>query len=322
MKSINSVISKKYNASSCISFAVSLLKTIFLICMSFIVLYPIIYMFSMAFRASDDLHNPLVIWVPLNFTLENFIDVIDIMNYKTVFLNTFSMALICTVINMALCASTAYGLARFKFRLSKLVFFGVVFTIIVPMQCISTPLYLLFKNFDFGGIGSLSGLIAGKYFTVNLLDTLWPMVLPALFGMGLRSGLFIYIFQQFFRGLPKEIEDAAYIDGCSIPRTFVSVMLPNSRSAIISCTLFSFVWYWNDYHMTSLYFNDIFSLNYALSTLADALRNTGLNSWVDPYSIVTRMQAGCLLVIFPMLIIYVFLQRFFTESIDKIGIVG
>ena len=91
------------------------------------------------------------------------------------------------------------------------------------------------------------GMITGKYLTVNMLNSSAPMIISSLFGMGLRSGLFIYIFQQFFRGLPRELEDAAYIDGCSIPKTFLSVMLPNSRSAIVACILFSFVWYWNDY---------------------------------------------------------------------------
>lgn len=301
---------------------VSLLKAVFLICMCFVVLYPILYMISMAFRSPSDLHNPTVIWIPLNFTLANFKSVFSLMKYDKVFFNTLIMAATNTLLNVAVCACTAYGLARFKFRINKLMFTLIIFTIIVPAQCISTPLYLLYRNFDFFGIGSIVGLITGKYLTVNLLNTQAPMLVSSLFGMGLRSGLFIYIFQQFFRGLPRELEDAAYIDGCSIPRTFLSVMLPNSRSAIVSCILFSFVWYWNDYYTTSLYFNDIFSLNGALANLSATLRSVGINSWVDPYSIVTQMQAGCLLVILPMLIIYIFLQRLFTEAIDKTGIVG
>lgn len=301
---------------------VGLLKAIFLICMCFVVLYPIIYMVSMALRQSSDLRNPTVIWIPLNFTFENFKSVISLMNYDKVFFNTLFMAISNTFLNVSICACTAYGLARFKFRINKLLFALIIFTIIVPAQCISTPLYLLYRNFDFFGIGSLVGMITGKYLTVNMLNSSAPMIISSLFGMGLRSGLFIYIFQQFFRGLPRELEDAAYIDGCSIPKTFLSVMLPNSRSAIVSCILFSFVWYWNDYYMTSLYFNDIFSLNGALANLSDTLRSVGINSWVDPYSIVTQMQAGCILVILPMLVIYIFLQRLFTEAIDKTGIVG
>ena len=300
----------------------SVLKAAFLICMCFVVLYPILYMFSMAFRASDDLHDPTVIWIPLHFTLENFTDVIELMDYKNVFLNTLFTAATCTALNVSICACSAYGLARFKFRFSKLIFSLIIFTIIVPAQCMATPLYLQYRNFDFLGIGTLIGWITGNYLTINLLNTPAPMMISAILGLGLRSGLFIYIFQQFFRGLPRELEDAAYIDGCSIPKTFVSVMLPNSRSAIVSCVLFSFVWYWNDYFMSSLYFSKTFSLNSALSGLVDALRVSGLNSWEDPYLIVTRMQAGCLLVIIPMLILYIFLQRLFTESIDKTGIVG
>lgn len=301
---------------------IGFIKAIFLICMCFVVLYPIMYMISMALREPSDLRNPVVIWIPMNFTLENFKSVLKLMDYKSVFFNTLFMALSCTVINVAVCACTAYGLARFKFKINKLLFSCIIFTIIVPAQCISTPLYLLFRNFDFLGIGSLFGVLTGKYLTVNLLDTPGPMIISALLGMGLRSGLFVYIFQQFFRGIPKELEEAAYIDGCSIFKTFISIMIPNARSAIVSCVLFSFVWYWNDYYMSMLYYSDVFSLNAALSTLSDSLRSVGINSWVDPYSIVTQMQAGCLLVILPMLIIYGFLQRMFTEAIDKTGIVG
>lgn len=301
---------------------ISLFKAVFLVCMCFVVLYPILYMISMALRTSEDLHNPTVIWIPMHFTLENFKDVFRLMDYGTVFTNTLLMAILCTALNVTICACTAYGLARFEFKINKIIFFLCIFTIIVPVQCIATPLYLQFRNFDFLGVGSLIGLFTGKDLTVNLLDTYGTLLIPAIFGQGLRSGLFIYIFQQFFRGIPRELEEAADIDGCSIPRTFISVMVPNAKSAIISCVLFSFVWYWNDYYTTNLYFTDTFSLNGALAGLADTLRSNGLNSWEDPYLIVTRMQAGCLLVIAPMLIVYIILQRQFTESIDRTGLVG
>lgn len=321
------VKSKKIDISSALvdkgpKFIVGFFKATFLICMCFVVLYPILYMISMSLRTSADLHNPTVIWIPLHFTLENFKDVFELMDYTKVFFNTFAMALLGTALNVAVCACTAYGLARFKFKINKLIFFLCIFTIIVPAQCISTPLYLQFRNFDFLGLGSLIGLFTGSNLTVNLLNSYGTMLIPAALGQGLRSGLFIYIFQQFFRGLPRELEDAANVDGCSIPRTFIAVMIPNAKSAIVSCVLFSFVWYWNDYYMTNLFFSDTFSLNSALAALSDTLRSNGLNSWEDPYLIVTRMQAGCLLVILPMLIVYIFLQRLFTESIDKTGIVG
>lgn len=301
---------------------VSFFKGVFLVCMCFVVLYPILYMISMALRTSEDLHDPTVIWIPLHFTLENFKDVFGLMDYPKVFMNTLLMSVLGTALNVAVCACTAYGLARFKFRGSRLIFFLCIFTIIVPVQCIATPLYLQFRNFDFLGLGSIIGLFTGKALTVNLLNTYGTMLIPAAFGQGLRSGLFIYIFQQFFRGLPRELEDAANVDGCSIPKTFISVMIPNAKAAIVSCVLFSFVWYWNDYYTTNLFFTDVFSLNGALAALTDTLRSNGLNSWEDPYLVVTRMQAGCLLVITPMLVVYMFLQRLFTESIDKTGIVG
>ena len=129
----------------------------------------------MALRQSSDLRNPTVIWIPLNFTFENFKSVISLMNYDKVFFNTLFMAISNTLLNVSICACTAYGLARFKFRINKLLFALIIFTIIVPAQCISTPLYLLYRNFDFFGIGSLVGMITGKYLTVNMLNSSAPM---------------------------------------------------------------------------------------------------------------------------------------------------
>ena len=148
-----------------------------------------------------------------------------------------------------------------------------------------------------------------------MLNTPYVLYLPALLGVGIRSGLFIYIFRQFYRNLPKELEDAAYIDGCGYYKTFFRIILPNARTSILTVLLFSVVWYWNDYFMTSMY-TSINTVSTALSMLAESSVN--LDSYIKP----SLLQSGCLLVMLPLLILYLCCERFFTGGIERSGIVG
>lgn len=297
-------------------------RMVLLLCMSFVVLYPILYMISVSLRESADLYDPTVIWIPRNWTLENFTAVIEAMDFWPTLINTLRLSLLSTFFNISVCAVAGYGFARFKFRFRNLAFACVLVTIIIPPQNVSIPMYMQYVNFDFLGIGSLIGLFTGETPGVSLLDSELTIYIPAMLGQGLRAGLFIYIFRQFFRGMPRELEDAAYIDGCGIFKTFWRIMLPNAGSSLLTCSLLSFVWYWNDYYTMSMYFNEPKTLSVALAMLKDVLRGQGLDMYTNPYVIVTQMQAACLLTILPLLIIYIFLQRHFTESIERTGLVG
>ena len=211
----------------------------------------------------------------------------------------------------------------------------VLFTIIVPPQVIYAPTYLSYKSFDFFGLGQIGRLFTGEPFTVNILNTGFSLYLPALLGVGIRSGLFIYIFRQFYRGLPHELEDAAYIDGCGFFRTFFRVILPNASAALLTYVagvgpalltvfLFSIVWYWNDYYYIAMYFSSTKTVSMALSLLPDALATNQATQSLsgDPYLIGTRLQAGALLAITPLLILYLFLQRYFTQGFERTGLTG
>ena len=299
-----------------------LVRLVLLLCMSFVVLYPILYMVSVSFRESRDLYDPTVIWIPKHWTVQNYRDVMEAMNFWPTLAATLRRSLLGTLCNGTICAIAGYGFARFKFRFRNLAFACVLATIIIPPQNVSIPMYMQYVKFDFLGIGSLAGLFTGETAGVPLLNSELTMYIPALLGQGIRAGLFIYIFRQFFRGMPKELEDAAYIDGCGIFKTFWRIMLPNAMPSVLSCSLFSFVWYWNDYYTVSMYFNEPKTLSVALAMLKDVLRGQGLDMYTNPYVIVTQMQAACVLTIVPLLIIYIFLQRYFTESIERTGLVG
>ncbi|MBE5786758.1 MAG: carbohydrate ABC transporter permease [Clostridiales bacterium] len=301
---------------------VTIFRLIFLLMMCFVVLYPLMYMLSVSLRQSKDLYDPTVIWIPRNWTIENYKAVWELIEYPKVLLETFQLTAISTIINVFVCALVGYGFARYNFRGKKLWFGLVIFTLMVPTQTISIPMYVQYVSFDFFFLGQIGRLFTGEAWTMKLLDTPLVYYLPAAFGQGIRSGLFIFIFRQFFRGMPKELEDAAYIDGCGVFATFIRIMIPCAVPAFVTSILFSSVWYWNDYYMASMYFSDANTLAVSLGTLADLLRSVGFNMYDDPYVIVTQMQSACMLTIFPLIVLFIVMQRKFTESIDKTGIVG
>lgn len=303
------------------NFFVSVIRGLFIIAMCFIVLYPIFFMLSMSLRTSQDMFDPTVIWIPKNSTIKNFTTVIKMMDYFPKLFKSFQISFIATFLNVVICAFAGYGLARFNFKFKGLLFGLVLFSIIVPPQCVSIPMYMGYKNFDILGFGSLVGLFTGKTLTLNLINTEFVIYIPAILGAGIKSGLFIYIFRQFFRNMPKELEDAAWIDGCSITKTYFRIMIPNASSAFVVCALLSFVWYWNDYTTISMYFNEPITLSASLTMIVDVMKESAANL-SEPYAMDFYKNCACLLSIIPLLILYVFVQRLFTESIDKSGIVG
>ena len=135
----------------------------------------------------------------------------------------------------------------------------------------------------------------------------------------------IFIFRQFFKGLPRELEDAAYIDGCGPFMTFLRVMMPNALSAFLTVFLFSVVWYWNDYYISAVFFNNTQTVSTALYNLDSILAQRIFGDatiQLDAREQVVWKQAGCLISIAPLLIMYMFLQKYFTEGIERSGLVG
>ncbi len=298
------------------AFAVALFRYALLIGLAFIILYPLFYIVSMAFREARDILDPSVTWIPRHFTMQNIIDAFEAMRYPQALWNTISISVVSSLLQLCSCAVVGYGFARFRFK-GKSLFFGLVLlTIIIPPQIIFIPTYLMYSHYDFFG---LTTALFGEQAYVNLIDTNWTMYLPAALGVGIRSGLFIFIFRQFFRGLPKELEDAAYVDGCGHVRTFLRVIVPNAGGAFLTVFLFSLVWYWNDYYYMSMYFNKTQNISIALQGLTRNLSDLLMQNTNETS---VRAQAGCLLTILPLLIVFIFLQKYFTEGLERTGIVG
>ncbi|WP_337104410.1 carbohydrate ABC transporter permease [Paenibacillus sp. YIM B09110] len=292
---------------------------------AFVIVYPILLKLSIAFKSMDDLYDSTVIWVPKAFTLDNFKLVFTAMNYPKVLTNTFMLSAGVMILQTITCVLAGYGFARIKFRGSGLLFGAVIFTILVPSHTIMIPLYLHFKNFDLFG---LIELIKGK--PANLINSYWPFIISAVLGMGVKTGLYVYIFRQFFRGIPREIEEAAYVDGAGYFSTFSRVILPNAIPSMITVMLFSFVWQWNDSFFTNMYLNEpkvmssmMSSSGYAIATFLSGGEQAATASYVqDPFFMSMMMNTSVLMAILPLIILYVFVQRHFVESVERSGLVG
>jgi len=302
--------------------AAAALRTAVLAVLAYQLLYPLLYMLSMALRRPEEAMDPSVVWIPKSLTLQNFADTLRVMDFWDAFANSLYIGVGCGLLDVFSCAFVAYGFARFRFPLSNALFALVVFTLVVPTQTILLPLYADMKYFDAFGVLPLTAALFGGPDSVSLVGSYASFYLPSLFAMGLRSGLYIFIFRQFFKGMPKELEDAAYVDGYGPFRTFFRIMLPNAKNAVITVFLFSFVWHWNEYYLSNLFLGNL-KKNFAiaLSSLRVDLESVvNVQTISDPLAVVTRIQAGSLLAILPLLILYLATQRYFTDSVENVGI--
>ena len=298
------------------------LKYIVLVLLAYQLLYPVLYMISASIKDPLDSYDPSVIWIPKNFSATGFIDAFKSMKYLDALKGSMEISLGCAILDVMSCALAGYGFARFKFPFKNFLFACVIVTLMVPMQTIILPYYMNMRYFDPLGLVSAFNSVFDRTITINLVGKNLAFYLPSLFGSGIRSGLYIYIFRQFFEGMDKALEESAQIDGCGPLRTFLSIMLPNARNSIVTVFLFSFVWHFNDYYLTKqLLGTSRRTLIVALSSLrVDLAALIGGQTAFDPIRIQTRIQAGCLLAIVPMFLLYIFAQRKLADSIEHIGI--
>ncbi len=293
-----------------------------LICgISFIILYPILIKVMIAVKDPIDMYDATVVWIPKHFTLDNFALVSKALNYPKILLNTVLLSGLVMLLQTFSCVLAGYGFSRIKFRGSGLLFGCVIFTILVPPQTIMIPTYLQYKNFDVLGLISL---IQGQ--PSNLINSYWPFIISSMLGMGLKTGLFVYIFRQFFRGIPKEMEEAALVDGSGTFGTFIRIILPNAIPSVVTVMLFSFVWQWNDSFFTSMILNDAKVMSSMLSTAGAQilffLDTPGASSKPDPLYLSMIQNTAVLMAILPLIIMYLFVQRHFVESMERSGVVG
>ena len=297
-----------------------IIKFIFFVCLCYLFIFPLLYLLISSIQTVESMKDQSVIWIPIEVTLDNFKQSAELMQYGKSLLLTVIVALFSTVATLFSCGMAGYGLARFNFLEKNVVFIIVLVLIIVPPQTTMMSTFLNYRFFDPLGIISL---ITGQEGGINLIDTPVTMILPAIFGSGIRAGLMSFIFRQFFLNQPKELEEAAKIDGCGIFATYYKIMLPLSSPAIITVLVFSFVWYWNDSFYSSLFFTgDLKPLTAQLDLLRTTLlADTHYNDFT-PQECKALISSSAILCIIPPLIFYSIIQRKFSESIERVGIVG
>lgn len=303
--------------------SISIFRTAFIICMAYVLLYPILILVSRAVKPAKDMVNPSIIWIPSGITFQNITDALRILDYGNTLFYTVRIVLVSTLLTIIACSMAGYALARYNLKLSKLCMAIAIFTIVVPMQTYIIPLYFQFRFFDFFGIGSLMDLLGASKLFISINDTEWVYYLPAILGVGLRSGLFVVVFMQFFKGMPKELESAARIDGCGEFRTFLQVMVPNAGPVFLVVFLFSTVWYWNDYFFSQIMIRGQLMLSTKIGILRQLVNlSVNVGSYGDGFTETGIIFAGALLFILPPLIMYMFIQKYFIQSIERAGIVG
>ncbi len=315
---------------------VAIARTVLIIGMAYVFLFPVLYLVSMSLRDAATVSDPSIVWVPKVLSVESIQKAWDVMDFTNAALLSLVIAVFSTLGTCISCSLVGYGLSRFKFAEKNILFFIVILMIIVPPYTVLIPSFMNFRFFDLLGIMRLFTSDAFPGY-INLTDTtpwveglpflsnaIFTFVLPSLFASGLRSGLFIFIFRQNFLGMPKDLEEAACIDGCSPMGTFIKVIAPLAKSSFITVLLFSFVWHWNEYNSSAVYFlGEVKPASVMLNTLKNSLFQTNPEFITLSGDVVrTYLSAGALLVIVPPLLLYIFAQKHFTESIERTGIVG
>lgn len=305
--------------SRSIRLAGATLRTVVLFCLSFIVLYPVLYLLSMAFRNPIDLLDPSVIWIPNVLTLATITKVGSAMAYGSTLGSSLLFAGVSSFLSLATCSLTGYGFARFRFRGSRVLFGLLLFSIVVPAQTIAIPLFQQLRFFDFFSLGRLLAPIMGYTPSLNLYNTPAAVYLPALFGAGIRSSLYIYIFRQFFKGLPQDLEDAANIDGAGFLKTFLRIIVPTATPPYLVVAILSFIWYWNDVLWIPLFYPKYLTLSVAVDTIANRIP-VPRGQTLEFFDLFVYQRTACLLLILPVLLLYMVVQRQFIQSVDRTGL--
>ncbi|WP_409344734.1 carbohydrate ABC transporter permease [Paenibacillus sp. MBLB4367] len=281
-----------------------------LINLALIYIAPMVSMLSTSFKTFSDLIDPTTRWIPKSLNLINYKFAFDSLKIAVTFHDDFSLwdnlrrstlfnTLTIVVSSAALqvfsCAVAGYAFGRMTFPGQKLCFVLLILTFVVPPQTLMIPLIWTYKSY-------------------GLLDSPFAFIGPALFGHGIKGALFVFMYMQFFKKFPKELEEAAVIDGVGVVKMFWKVMLPLAKPAIIVVFLFSIVFHWNESMLTSYFYAKLQTLPIKLGVLQPEGDPTQL------YVLPVKMAAG-MIELAPLLLLYFFTQRWFTESIERTGLV-
>lgn len=281
----------------------TIMRFIIIFGLGFIIMKPIISKMFLSFFGENDLMDNAVKLLPKEWSLYYWRKAAEAMNIWESGFHTLLLSLIVAVLQVITSTLVGYGLGRFEFKGKNFLFGFVIVIMLIPYSILSVAQYLGFVYFDIGP------------FTLNLTDSFWPLCILAITGLGVKEGLYIYLMKENFAALPKELEEAAYIDGAGTVQTFFRVMLPNVRSMIATIFLLSFCWQWTDNSYSTLYLTEF-------PILANQLNKIQIKDGVmilETNTFIAR-STGTLLIMIPLVILFIVCQKFLVNSISRSGL--
>ncbi|WP_349305738.1 carbohydrate ABC transporter permease [Bacillus sp. FJAT-49711] len=259
----------------------------FLIASSFIMIIPFWWMISSSLKSTNEMFMFPPTWIPAQIMWENYIYMFESAPWGIYFFNSSKVTILVVIGHLIVSSMGAYAFARLKFRGRNILFYCLLATMMIPYHVTMIPTFKLLR-------------------LLGWLNTHFALIIPPLFG---AFGLFLL--RQFFLSIPKDLEDAARIDGASYPRIFINIILPISLPALTTLAIFTFMGQWNDFLAPLIYINDdhLKTLTLGLATF----QGTYTTQW-------NYMMAGAFIVLLPIIIIYIFAQRYFIEGVMMSGL--
>ena len=251
---------------------------------------PLLWMITVSLARPETIAQPGFHLIPREYIWENYKNALTLMPFGTYAMNTIKVTFLALAGNVITSALVAFAFARLEAPGKNVLFIFVLSTIMLPSMVTMIPSFIIFKSL-------------GWY------DTLLPLIAPALFA----NAFYIFLMRQFFMTIPKELEDAAKIDGCSTFGIFRQIIMPLSKPVIVSVAVFSFVAHWNDFMSPLIYLNSIEKRTLAL----------GLATFTDVWGVdIVSLMAASTAVLIPVLIIFFFSQKYFVQGVVMTGIKG
>ena len=311
-----------------IKVVVNIFRFILMLGVSYVILYPFFAKIAGSFMTKEDVVDATVAIIPKHFTLDIYKYMITENNYFEALLNTVLISLFCAIIQTLIACLIGYGLAKFKFKGNGILMAAVVLTMIIPHRTMKMSLIQHFTDFDFLKVnawdyrGIIDIILGGNQ--LDLSNTFWPLIILSLFGLAFKNGLYIYLMRQFFKGVPDELEESAYVDGSGVFRTFFSIIIPLSIPMMITIFLFSFSWQWTDNFYTQIFFMvNIDKMSLMPDLVINIPPSLAVNGFAGQalYENVIRNTAA-IMIIFPLVIMYLFCQKYLVQGIERSGLVG
>ncbi len=308
-------------------FVWAIFRYVLLIGISYVILFPFFAKISSSFMSPSDIVDPTVKLIPKEPTFDIYKAIFLENHYFEAFVRTALLSGICAVLQTFVCALIAYGFAKFKFKGNGLLFALVLFSMVVPHNTLQLSMYMQFRYFDILGIfnllggGLFPGLdITGDMTSLNLTNTFWPLIVLSITGLGFKNGLYIFMLRQFYKGVPNELEESAYVDGSNTAHTFFTIIIPLSVPMMITVFLFAFSWQWTDSFYTSIFFTkENIYLMKSIIQIPKSLETVSTDK--NMYNAAVRNTCG-LMLIAPLVVIYLFCQRYLIQGIERSGITG